>query len=394
MERLCAYCGSNPPSHSEHVFPASLGGEDLYMDCVCDQCNSDFSKLETQLIAKSPIAMMKSSAEVEGYRRKQHWRFAIKYPEMFLLDTAKHAIFEVGLHSKFHPYLRTQILRIDGDIHVLSSSKDEAEDFTALMLKWRSVNYPVCTRLPSTNDDLFEVTSFERLGDSFSRHISMVDSVKDAVVLYLLSGGHEDSIAADFEPRLFIDDQRRLLMRARTVEDGLLLVEAILSKMDAGLPITSLNGYVPPKSEWIKLRMQFDPIKAQRAATKIALNALMYYMPRTQYDPMLAPAKTYVLNGSPFNGGLADKNEALDENATTHQVVFMQHPEGVMVRLMFFSHMAYTFAIPGLRILTPGEGCGLVVDYEKKKNSFLMSLEEIASHRMKELGWITDIESQ
>jgi len=392
IANLCCYCNTNPSAKSEHVFPASLGGEALYMDCVCDKCNNDFSPLEIELIQKSPVGMMKSVAEVSGYKKKQYWSNPIKYPEIFMHDHKEHIVLEVGLHGKFRPHLRTQIIKIKEEIHTASSLKEEATEFANLLHEWVKHHRTVCTRLPSNKNDNFDVVKIDIQGNSSLRHNEIKKKIKNEIVIYALTDGQEENLLNDFEPRLFIDDRKRLLIRARNIEEGLQLIETIVKVIYNKQPITSIENYVLPSSEWIKIHFGFDVIKAQRALMKIGLNVLMYYYPELKYDPRLSNAKQYVLNETPFNGGLADRNEIFDKSDSTHQVFFMQHAEGVMVRICLFSYITYLFALPGLMIKKPGEAFGLIVDYEKKKNMYFQNLEEWAISRMQQLGWLADSE--
>lgn len=307
-------------------------------------------------------------------------------------DQKEHVVFEVGLHGKFKPYLRTQIIKINGNIHTASSLKEEASEFTKLLLNWIKIHRTVCTRLRSDENDDYDVVEIESQGNSDLRNHKTKKKINSEIVLYVISKDQEVNLLNDFGPRMFIDDRRRLLIRAKDIEEGLQLAETIVKANYNKQPITSIPNYVPPSSEWIKIRFGFDVIKAQRAAVKIGLNVLMYYYPALKYDQRLSDAKNYILHESPFNGGLADRNEVMDQSDSTHQLFYMQHKEGLMVRMTLFSYFTYLFAIPGLVIKIPGEAFGLTVDYKNKKNTFVPNLEKWALSRVQQLGWLPDLE--
>ena len=93
----CVYCNINPVKNSDHVFPKSLGGENIYMDCVCDKCNNKFSKIERELFQKSIIGLMRSAEGVEGYSKNKRRPAPLKFPEIFQHDKEEKVVYEVGL---------------------------------------------------------------------------------------------------------------------------------------------------------------------------------------------------------------------------------------------------------------------------------------------------------
>ena len=91
----CAYCNVNPPSNSEHVFPKGLGGENIYMDCVCNHCNNEFSLIERELFQKSFVAIMRSTEGIEGYSKNKRRRAPLKFPEIFQYVEADNVVYEI-----------------------------------------------------------------------------------------------------------------------------------------------------------------------------------------------------------------------------------------------------------------------------------------------------------
>jgi hypothetical protein len=47
--KTCIYCENVYEKDTEHVFPHGLGGQKLFINCVCADCNRYFSGLEREL---------------------------------------------------------------------------------------------------------------------------------------------------------------------------------------------------------------------------------------------------------------------------------------------------------------------------------------------------------
>ncbi|CAL2093263.1 hypothetical protein T190611E02C_50115 [Tenacibaculum sp. 190524A05c] len=100
MEKKCFYCSNTYSKDTEHVFPDGLGGEKLYMPCVCEKCNNDFSKLEGELYQKGIPALMRS---VEGVtkQKKQNKPTYFKAPILLTLDEENKIVYEVNQNNEF-----------------------------------------------------------------------------------------------------------------------------------------------------------------------------------------------------------------------------------------------------------------------------------------------------
>lgn len=104
----CIYCKIQYCKNTEHVFPLGLGGEDIMIDCVCDKCNNEFSKLERELYQKSPVALIRSNKGVIG-NKSRNTASAFKAPLLLCQDDVTGVAYEVGQSEKMQVYLRPQI---------------------------------------------------------------------------------------------------------------------------------------------------------------------------------------------------------------------------------------------------------------------------------------------
>jgi hypothetical protein len=79
----CIYCNNEYLKNTDHVFHSGLGGENIFIDCVCLNCNNKFSNLEGHLMQKSPIGMIRV---FEGVKLESKKTLAFKAPVLIDLD--------------------------------------------------------------------------------------------------------------------------------------------------------------------------------------------------------------------------------------------------------------------------------------------------------------------
>lgn len=387
----CAYCTINDANNSEHVFPHSLGGANEYIDCVCNECNNKFSTLERELLQKSLIGLMRSHAGIEGYKKDKVRPAPLKYPEIFFHDKVDHIVYEIGLYQGFSPFMRPQIIEVNDKFYFEGPSKDDIITYVDLYNKWRHENLVLVTQFPKKKGDDYEAVRFKEEEDGVSYQPESLKRVKKEIILYTLMKDN-DEMKDDFEPRLFLDDRKKLVLRCREIEEGIDFLKRLLEYTKNPAPFGSYNQDKPEKPQ-IRVSMKFDMVKMQRALVKIGLNCLMHYHPETKNDSLLDEAKAFVLNETPIKSAIQPKVQFLDAGNEMHYVLFYQLNEGLMVRTSLFEgQFIYTFLIEGLQLYRPGQFSGVEVYYKTREQNYL-NMDEFLLNRLDDLGWLSSIQN-
>lgn len=373
MISKCAYCEVNVSGNSEHVFPKSLGGQNIYMDCVCNQCNNNFSKSERELFQKSLVGLMRSIEGLEGYSKNKLRPAPLKFSEIFQLDIENQIVYEVGVHSAFKHYLRPQLIQVKDKIYAESGSYPEMENFVKIFNEWRKEDLVLITEFPSRKGEKYKCIQFVLHEDEFLiKKIELIKVKKEAIYYSLLKNNKK--IAKHFMPRIFLDDSGKLIVRSRKVEEGIQFIIKLLTSIHKGegqfKNFTDKNLNDP-----VHISMSFDVKMMQQALVKIGLNALMHYYPETKYNQLLRPAKNYALGGESIRAGLDIKVPILDNRQDIHSILFYQLNEGIMIRsALFGGSFTYKFLIENLFIFNlVGNVSGLIVDFKNSsQNHYIM----------------------
>jgi hypothetical protein len=386
MPDKCVYCDINDVGFSEHVFPKSLGGEDIYMDCVCNSCNNKFSKIERELFQKSIIALMRSAEGVEGYKRNKLRPAPLKYPEIFHFDKEYKVVYEIGLFSGFKPFMRPQIIRIAGNFYIEGATNEELNLFVAVFNKWRSESLKIVTKFPIKPSKKSEGVIYNPNLYKYPYEKIELDRIKNEIVHYDLSPSV--NFKDYFEPRLFLDDNSKLIVRSRTVLESIEFIKDFLEYWNN--PTIKFSSF-PTKnlSEPIYVSFKFNMEMMQQALVKIGLNCLMNYFPDTKYDSLLAPAKNFVMYAKSISAGISDRMQYMDLDNEIHYVIFLQREDGLLVRTSLFgSHFIYSFLIHDLKLLNRnGQFRAVEVNYRTKIQKFLSS-DAFVLNRIQNLGWL------
>lgn len=393
MSCSCAYCEINQAGNSDHVFPKSLGGEDIYMDCVCNKCNNDFSKIERELFQKSLIGLMRSSEGVEGYSKSKKRPAPLKYPEIFQFDKEHKIVYEVGLHDGFKPYIRPQFIQIAEKIYSEAPTKEEIEVFIKAFNDWRNKNLVMITKFPSKKGDNYEAVKFLLKVNKYIVEKIELSKVKKEVIHYSLMEDN-DEFKEYFQPRIFFDDSDKLIVRSRSVEEGVQFAIDLLNYCNQ--EAANFRSYSEKNTkDAIRVSMKFDMLMMQQALVKIGLNALMHYHPETKYNPVLKPAKDYVLNGTAIKTAVDKKIDLLDTRQDMHSVLFFQIKEGLIIRTSLFgAHFTYSFLIEGFNLFPMhGHFSGLEVDFKTSKQKHY-SMNEFLFNRANDLGFLKNTENE
>jgi len=389
MKLNCVYCDINPVGNSDHVFPKSLGGENIFMDCVCDKCNNDFSKIERELFQKSIIGLMRSVEGVEGYTKNKKRHAPLKFLEIFQFDKENKIVYEVGLHSGFKPYIRPQFIKVEGKFYSEAPTKEEMILFIDAFNEWRNKNLIMVTKFPAKKGDKYEAVKYILKEGKYSYEKIKIDKVKNEVIHYNLMKDN-DEFKEHFEPRLFFDDSNNLIVRSRETNEGINFIAELLTYCNRDA--AKFNSYSAKNTkDAIRVSIKFDVVKMQQALVKIGLNCLMNYYPETKYNTLLRPIKEYVINGTAIKKTIDKKINVLDTRTDMHSVLFYQLKQGLMIRTSLFrGQFVYSFLIENLNLFQRnGKFSGVEVDYKISKQRHLSS-DEFLLNRLNNLGLLNN----
>lgn len=381
----CVYCNTNPVGKSDHVFPKSLGGENIYMDCVCDICNNKFSKIERELFQKSLIGLMRSSEGVEGYSKNKRRPAPLKYPEIFQFDKENKIVYEIGIHNGWKPYMRPQFIMVDKKTYSEAPTKEEMVEFIDAFNEWRNKNLTMVTKFPATKGEKYEAVKFILTDGKFQAEKTTLSKVKKEVIHYSLMKDN-DEFKDNFEPRLFFDDSNKLIARSRSTEEGIDFIVDLLNYCNKDA--AKFRSYSEKNTkEPIRVSFKFNIEMMQQALVKIGLNSLMHYYPDTKYNTLLNPAKDFVNDGKEFRAAISDKMNFLDTNNDIHYVLFYQLNEGLLVRASLFgSHFIHSFLLNDLKLFPRhGHFSALEVNFRTNKQIHF-SMDEFILNRIQDMG--------
>lgn len=151
--KCCAYCKNEYFEDSEHVFPLGLGGENIFMNCVCFDCNNYFSGLERELYQKSPIALVRSVEEVKGYKKSQ--KAFLKASSLLSHDVENDILYEVGQYGKMNVFIRPQLFEVNGQLYGQAGKDSAGVEQLLLKLKhWAENTLRVGLELPKYKGDV------------------------------------------------------------------------------------------------------------------------------------------------------------------------------------------------------------------------------------------------
>jgi hypothetical protein len=387
MTKNCVYCKINPAGNSDHVFPKSLGGESIFMDCVCNKCNNDFSLIERELFQKSIIGLMRSYEGIEGYSKNKNRPAPLKYPEIFQCDKDNKIVYEVGLSYGFNPYVRPQFIKVADKFYGETPTEEEMKLFVDSFNNWRFKNLVMITKFPVKKGDSYEAVSFLLVKKKYKYEKIELPKVKKEIIHYTLMKDN-DEFKDFFEPRMFFDDSSKIIVRSRSIDEGINFVCDLLNYCNKDA--ASFSSFSEKKSkDALRVSMKFDAIKMQQALVKIGLNCLMHYYPLTKENLFLQPIIDYVRKGIPIRMAVDKKIDLLDTRTDIHTVLFYQLKEGLMIRSSLFGgHFTYSFIIENLKVFnSPGQLSGIEVDFKNSKQKHF-SMYDFLLNRVSDLGYL------
>ena len=168
----CIYCDNEREFNGEHVFPAGLGGDDpryVLEKTVCVVCNTLFSKLETELMQKSPTALARIGMQPSGRNRGKQTK------EPTLTTSATYIIGEDGSFLEAHmggglkPTLLPQ-LHIAGKTANLTA--DNGESLLDFLAELRSLiesgDFYLIRKVKGDSGTSFVVSIVQAVGESYA----------------------------------------------------------------------------------------------------------------------------------------------------------------------------------------------------------------------------------
>src|SRR6218665_3844080 len=233
MSSNCAYCEINLAGDSDHVFPKGLGGEDICMDCVCETCNNSFSKIERELLQKSPVGLMRSAEGIEGYSKNKTRPASLKH-QTFYFDEKDKIVYEVEVYNGFKSHIRPQIIKVGDNICAAVPSQEGLETLKKAFKDWRNENLIMVTKYPSKEGGNYEAVKFLLKENKYVAEkieLSKAELGNKKFIYYSLMND-PDEIKEYFQPRMFFNDSGKpdkLVVRSRNLEEGIQFVIDLLN---------------------------------------------------------------------------------------------------------------------------------------------------------------------
>jgi hypothetical protein len=371
--RKCRYCQSEYSGGAkEHVFPKGLGGQNVFMDNVCENCNRKFSDYERALMRDSPVAFMRSVEGVDGYRRSEIPSGAFLAPILLTFDEEKKVVYEVGQRHPFENFIRPQFISIHGSFYVEGYTRDSLQNLDRKFAKWkREIRFIVVKKWRNGTASI-QWIEFVDTGTTYRTVVKpSCANGKEAIKIDILSETHD--LFAHLSPRLFLNDLGELRVRARSIEEA---SEFLIKFMDYTRVPVALKSYSKDTltNPLIYVGQSFNGLEVSQGLVKIGINSLMHYYPTHRDDASFNECISFVMTG---NGAIEikhheQKDSIKDSKDGTHNIFFQQATYGMNVRISLFNGVGgiFSFDVVGLMIMNPGEFNRLVVDYKSRKMEF------------------------
>lgn len=383
--KSCMYCKTESLSSArEHVFPKGLGGPNVFMDRVCEDCNIKFSDYERALIRDSPVAFMRSIEGVEGYHRSNRPAGALLAPILLSFDEDKKVVYEVGQRYPFENFVRPQIILIDGVFYI---EGDTAEGLLNLNKKfhiWKKNIACMVVKTFTESASSLQWIEFVDKGNKFEPVVKHpIKKIKAAIKVDVLLDSYP--LYPFLSPRLYVNDLDELWVRAQSVEQAVTFLSKLMHFTRQSVNLRSYNKdtFGHPL---IYVGQSFNNLHFSQGLFKVGVNCLLHYFPACRGNSAFDNCIEFIMTGG---GNICidtePKNSIKDSNEGTHNLFFQQQTFGVNVRISFFngSGGAFNFNVIGLSILKPGDYCRLVVDYQNHTMEFQDKMRMIESFSSK-----------
>lgn len=377
MENICIFCDENIASSSEHVFPFGLGGENIFIDCMCTRCNNSFSGIETELLENSPIAFMRTVEGLEGYKRNTNKLrpASLPSPEMLQYVEEDNVAYEVGIYKELHAFVRPQLIQIKGDIYIEGASKKEMLEFCNLLLEWKNQNPILVAKYDRHDSSKTNILRFEKSESTFIAESVSASNLKKAMRFFIVLSSHQ--YFQILEPRISLDHRKRLYLRARNIKEGIEFICNLLRKIE--FEQANFSSFSPKETnQLISNVMSFNVIKFNKAIVKIAVNLIIHYFPSLRTTTTILNAIKYLKKNDDAKevklGSFEKADTLLDKFEGCHTVAFIQRDTMVEVRLSLFKG-SYVQSIYFANLELPDWNTPIhsvvIINFKNRKQRFL-----------------------
>jgi len=397
MSNLCVYCNASDDFTVEHIFSAGLGGSDddyVLTDSVCGRCNNLFSKLEAELMRKSPVALSRIIMQDFGRADKPP---RLQAKDTYLYDSDAGLVLEAKMLPKMGAELVPQIII---DRPVVHATADDIVALKKLCNKLRvmlSANeiYTVEKMLEGGGAS-YKISKISKKDGEFLSVGTNIEAKAPKNALWLVRPG-VDEVSVDgkeykLHPRFFLHDGESVSYKSADLSDVFLNLTAVAEFLvgEAGL-----LGYEDKciNQPMIKLGLSFDVGMSERALAKIGLN-LMIHLKGAEYvrHDSFANIKSSILTGFPeIPMGKMHEHEQLSLflgiPPKGHHVMFLTSLEvgeersAIVFVLQLYGVSTYCFFLsygaPSPRWVLPNY---YLVDYQQHKVKREDSLDYIRKH--------------
>jgi hypothetical protein len=309
MSKFCVYCGKSDDFNGEHVFSAGLGGDDknyMLTDCVCRTCNTFFSKLEVELIRKSPASLarlgMQEVGRGNGNRAEPP---KLQAADTYIWDDELTVALEAELRPRFGAVILPQFLINLPAIHVAADDNESLyefiEKFRALFTAQEILTVEKTT---DKGEALFEVSTITKNGNEFS--VASIDVAakppKNAIWLVTpeeSSGVFKGDNGQALLPRFYLHGGKTINYKPKNTSLMLRHLEMVLQFLEQNITLEQYEEKAITQP-LVKVGIAFNMGMSERALAKIGFNFLIKTMGADYArDEAFDSIKSSILNGTP-----------------------------------------------------------------------------------------------
>ncbi|MFB5284655.1 HNH endonuclease [Peribacillus sp. Hz7] len=345
----CIYCNQEFIELSEHIFPKGLGGGNIYVDFVCNDCNNKFSNIERELIQKSFIGFIRTVEGIEGYRKNRH-PAALKYLDIFYRDTDLSLLLESGIEAGLKPYFKPQIIEHGSNYLAIAANNSDGEQLQKHFQRWFKDPY-IITKFPDKDNKKYDTVQFsiDENKNIHSIHQSVSKTKKHNIIYLPMTVKEYDDI---FTPRVFLSADGRLYVRSKSPKQCIKFLKNLVSYLLANGSISSpasMPSSATIESPKITMHFDFNLKKCDRAAAKVLLNVLLHFYPILKNHRSIENIKDFVLGSNVFlKGGFTDKKIPYFKFTDHHQILFIVSDKDLILYISLFGTMNYSFVVEGI----------------------------------------------
>lgn len=294
----CIYCDLERKFNREHVFSAGLGGDDddyVLNEAVCESCNSAFSKLENELLRKSPIALARISLQPAGRDRGKKTKEPTYTTEATYIVDADGRMLESRLGAGFKTTLVPQ-LHVEGNSVYTAAADIESlrgflDDLRFLVAK---DDFSIIKKIKTDYGASYEVSAV-KIDAGYEVGLADIMAKPPKGGLWLQIEAAESKIGN----RFYLSNSGELTYktaREETIVEVLKVVAAYFRKEG----VFDVWEEATIDRPVVSVKASTDVAMMERAIAKIGVNFLAY-IEGAEYvrNPGFSGIKDYILRGDP-----------------------------------------------------------------------------------------------